>query len=101
MGEKLFKFTSFFAASAIVAFILTIISYQFIYKPHMAKKLIKQGVSLIVKSSLKGERIDRKRNYDEAEKLFKEVDEEYIRDYLYGYNEYARAYLRNKDYEDE
>lgn len=98
--KKLLKFTSIFAVSAVVAFILTIVSYQFIYKPYMAKKLIKQGVALIIKSSLKGERINRKSNYDEAERLFKEVDEEYIKDFLYGYNEYARAYLKNKDHEE-
>jgi tetratricopeptide (TPR) repeat protein len=98
--KKLFKFTSIFAVSAIVAFILTIISYQFIYKPYMAKKLIREGVSLIVKSSLKGERFDRLGNYKKAEEIFKEVDEEYIKDYLFGYNEYARAYLKNGDYEE-
>lgn len=96
--KKLLRFTSVFAVSAVVAFILTIISYQFIYKPYMAKKLIRQGVALIIKSSLKGERINRKSNYDEAEKLFREVDEEYIKDFLYGYNEYGRAYLRNNDF---
>ena len=98
--KKLFKFTSIFAVSAVVAFILTIVSYQFIYKPYMAKKLINQGVALILKSSLKSERFDRLQNYKKAEEIFKEVDEEYIKDYLYGYNEYARAYLKNEDYEE-
>jgi tetratricopeptide (TPR) repeat protein len=96
--KKLLKVTSIFGVSMIVAFFLTIVSYQFVYKPYMAKKLIHQGVALIINSSLQGERFNRKNNYDEAERLFKEVDEEYIKDYLYGYNEYARAYLRNKDY---
>jgi tetratricopeptide (TPR) repeat protein len=96
--KKLLKATGVFGVSLIVAFFITIVSYQFVYKPYMAKKLIRQGVALIINSGLKGERFNRKTNYDEAERLFREVDEEYIRDFLYGYNEYARAYLINKDY---
>ncbi len=96
--KKLLKATGIFGVSVVLAFFLTIFSYQFIYKPYMAKKLIHEGVALIINSSLKGERFNRKNNYDEAERLFKEVDEEYIKDFLFGYNEYARAYLKNKDY---
>jgi len=96
--KKLLKATGVFGVAVVLSFFLTILSYQFIYKPYMAKKLIKQGVTLIINSSLKGERFNRKNNYDEAERLFREVDEEYIKDFLYGYNEYARAYLINKDY---
>ncbi|MCL2155996.1 MAG: hypothetical protein FWH53_10055, partial [Leptospirales bacterium] len=96
--KKLFLLTSALGLTAILSFLITIISYQFIYKPYMAKKLIKDGVALILKSSEEGERFDRKKNYGEAERLFREVDEKYKKDYLYGYNEYGRAYLWNKDY---
>ncbi len=96
--KKLLKATGIFGVSVLVAFFITILSYQLVYKPYMAKKLIREGVALIINSSIKGERFNRKNNYDEAERLFREVDEEYIKDFLYGYNEYARAYLRNKDY---
>ncbi|MCL1865697.1 MAG: tetratricopeptide repeat protein [Spirochaetes bacterium] len=96
--KKLFMLTSAFGITVILSLLITIISYQFIYKPYMAKKLIKDGVALILKSSQQGERFDRKNNYDEAERLFREVDEKYKKDYLYGYNEYGRAYLWNKDY---
>ncbi|HNX23407.1 MAG TPA: tetratricopeptide repeat protein [Spirochaetota bacterium] len=96
--KKLLKATGIFGVSMIAAFFITILSYQYVYKPYMAKKLISQGVALIINSSLPGERFNRKNSYDEAERLFREVDEEYIKDYLYGYNEYARAYLSNKDY---
>ncbi|PKL16202.1 MAG: hypothetical protein CVV49_17445 [Spirochaetae bacterium HGW-Spirochaetae-5] len=96
--KKLLKATGIFGVSVVVAFFITILSYQFVYKPFMAKKLIREGVALILNSNIPGERFNRKNNYDEAERLFREVDEEYIKDFLYGYNEYARAYLRNKDY---
>ena len=96
--KKLFMLTSVLSITVLLSFLITIISYQFIYKPYMAKKLIKDGVALILKSSQQGERFDRKNNYDEAERLFREVDEKYKKDYLYGYNEYGRAYLWNKDY---
>jgi len=96
--KRLFILTSALSITAILAFLITIISYQFIYKPYMAKKLINEGVTLILKSTQEGERFDRKTNYDEAERLFRVVDEKYKKDYLYGYNEYGRAYLWNKDY---
>ncbi len=96
--KKLLKATKIFGISAIFAFVLTIVSYQYIYKPVMAKKMIHKGVELILKSGMAGSRFDRKAQYDEAERIFKEVDEEYAKDYLYGYNEYARAYLQNQDY---
>ncbi len=96
--KKLLKFTKIFGISAAVAFLVTILSYQFIYKPVMAKRLINRGVELIISSGLEGNRFDRKGRYQEAEKLFLEVDEEYAKDYLYGYNAYARAYFKNKDY---
>lgn len=98
--KRLLKATKIFGISAILACTLTILSYQFIYKPFMAKKLIHKGVELIIQSGVDGSRFERKSRYDEAERLFKEVDEEYAKDYLYGYNEYARAYLQNQDYKE-
>lgn len=96
--KRMARATLVFGISAVMAFMITILSYQYVYKPYMAKKLIRQGVALIINSSLKGERFNRKNNYDEAERIFREVDEEYIKNYLYGYNEYGRAYLQNRDY---
>jgi tetratricopeptide (TPR) repeat protein len=96
--KKLLKFTKIFGISAAAAFLVTILSYQFIYKPVMAKRLINRGVELIISSGLEGNRFDRKGRYQEAEKLFLEVEREYAKDYLYGYNAYARAYFKNKDY---
>ncbi len=96
--KKLLKLTKIFGISAIVTFALTIASYNYIYKPYMAKKLIHRGVEIIVNSGISGGRFQRRKNYDEAEKIFREVDEEYKKDYIYGYTEYARAYLSNGDY---
>jgi len=96
--KKLIKATGIFGVSVLVAFCATLASYHLIYKPYMAKKLIREGVALIVSSGIPGQKFDRKNNYDKAEELFREVDEEYIKDFLYGYNEYARAYLKNEDY---
>ncbi len=96
--KRLLKITKIFGASTIAAFFITILSYQFMYKPYMAKKLIHKGVEIIVNSGVAGGRFDRRKKYDEAEKLFQEVDRDYKKDYIYGYNEYARAYLENKDY---
>ena len=98
--KKLLKVTKIFAISAVVAFALTIVSYQYIYKPVMAKRMIHKGVELILKSGVAGSRFERRSQYDLAERIFNEVDEEYIKDYIYGYNEYARAYLQNGDYKE-
>ncbi|MBP9043108.1 MAG: tetratricopeptide repeat protein [Spirochaetes bacterium] len=98
--KRLLKATRIFGVTVILTFFITILSYQFIYKPYMAKKLIGKGVQLIIKSGVAGNRFERKQNYDEAERIFKEVDEEYVKDYIYGYNEYARAYLLNGDYKE-
>ncbi len=98
--KKLLKLTKIFGISAIIACVLTILSYQYIYKPVMAKRIIHKGVEIILQSGVAGGRFERKSRYNEAERLFKEVDEEYIKDFIYGYNEYARAYLQNQDYKE-
>lgn len=98
--KKLLKATKIFSATALIAFLLTIISYQYIYKPVMAKKLINRGVQIITQSGLSGGRFERRSRYDEAEKLFEEVELDYIKNYLYGYNEYGKAYFENQDYKE-
>jgi tetratricopeptide (TPR) repeat protein len=58
----------------------------------MAKRLIAQGTELILRQA------DPKiPDYEEAERLFSEA-EEYVPDYLYGYNQYARAYFDRREY---
>lgn len=96
--KRLLKITKIFSATALAAFFITILSYQYVYKPLMAKKLINKGVQIIVQSGLTGGRFERRARYDEAEKIFDLVERDYVRNYLYGYNEYARAYLGNLDY---
>ncbi|MFA5517959.1 MAG: tetratricopeptide repeat protein [Spirochaetota bacterium] len=98
--KRLLRATRIFSAVTLITFFLTIISYQYIYKPLMAKKLINKGVQIITQSGLSGARFERRSRYDEAEKLFEEVELDYVKNYLYGYNEYARAYLENKDYKE-
>lgn len=98
--KRLLKLTKIFSATALAAFLVTIISYQYIYKPMMAKKLINRGVEIITQSGLSGGRFERKSRYDEAEKIFDEVEQDYVKNFLYGYNSYARAYLDNSDYKE-
>ncbi|MBN2041983.1 MAG: tetratricopeptide repeat protein [Spirochaetes bacterium] len=95
--KRLFKITRIFGIAAVAAFLITIFSYQFIYKPVMAKNYIKQGVVLIRKPGVPA--LQKQKDYREAEDIFKYVDENYIEDYLYGYNEYAKAYLQNKEFD--
>ncbi len=98
--KRLLRITKIFSATALSAFFITILSYQYVYKPYMAKKLINNGVQIIVQSGLTGGRFERRTRYDEAEKIFDLVERDYVKDYLYGYNEYARAYLENLDYKE-
>jgi tetratricopeptide (TPR) repeat protein len=98
--KRLLKLTKIFSAAALAAFFITILSYQYIYKPMMAKKLINRGVEIITQSGLSGGRFERRSKYNEAEKIFDQVEQDYIKNFLYGYNEYARAYLENSDYQE-
>ncbi len=98
--KRLLRLTKIFGITALVTTVVTIASYNYIYKPWMAKKLINQGVSIIEKSGLSGNRLNRKNMYVEAEKLFHEVDRDYAKDFIYGYDSYARAYLKNKDFKE-
>lgn len=91
--KRLLKYTRRFGLAAIVACIVTILSYNYIYKPIMAKKKINEGVVLIRKKN------DSKlQDYKKAEAIFKDVDENYKKDYMYGYNKYARSYFDMKNY---
>lgn len=95
--KRLFKITRIFGIAAAVAFLITILSYQFVYKPYMAKKYIAQGVALIREP---GDPVTKKMNdYGKAEGLFKYVDENYAKNYVPGYNAFARAYFDKKEYD--
>lgn len=95
--KHFFKMTTVFGIAALVAFLLTITGYQYVYKPYMAKRYIKQGVALIKEP---GDPVTKKmKDYNKAEEIFKYVDENYIKNYIPGYNAYARAYLYKKEFE--
>lgn len=96
--KKLLKMTKIFGLSALAAFVLTVAGYQYVYKPVMAKKTIDQGTTLIIGSKHK-DFYEREQDILEAENLFDYVEEHYVRDYLYGYNSYGRAYLDIEQYD--
>ncbi len=93
--RKILHTTRVFGIAALVACVLAITGYQLVYKPFAAKRLIRQGTALIRES---GDYVKKQRDYTKAEELFREVDEDYIPDYLYGYTEYAHAYFDRKEY---
>lgn len=95
--KRLVKLTKIIGIAAITALILTVLSYQYIYKPIMAKRYISEGVALIREE---GDPVTKKtKDYKQAEILFKDVDENYINDYIKGYNLYSRAYFDKKEYD--
>ncbi|MBN2401965.1 MAG: tetratricopeptide repeat protein [Spirochaetes bacterium] len=94
---RLYKISGLFAAAAIVLVILGVLAYQNIYIPVMAKKNIDEGVSLIKKPGVPV--IQKQRDYKKAEEIFNHVNDNYIKDYLYGYHSYAKAYFQNKEYD--
>ncbi|PKL40032.1 MAG: hypothetical protein CVV44_07390 [Spirochaetae bacterium HGW-Spirochaetae-1] len=93
--KRLLKFTRVFGIAAAAAFVVTILSYQFIYKPVMAKTKIKEGVALILQA---GDYAAKPRDYEKAEELARYVEENYAENYIYGFNEYGRAYQQKKEY---
>jgi tetratricopeptide (TPR) repeat protein len=95
--KKLLKMTKIFGAATAAAFVVTILLYQFVYKPIVAKNKIEQGVALIRRPGVPT--FQKKRDFENAEKLFREVDEDYVSDYLPGYNAYARAYYDVKEFD--
>jgi len=94
--KRLLKRTKIFGAVAAATIVITVLSYNFIYIPLMAKHLINKGVVFIIK---RGDLVQKNRDYDKAENIFREVNEDYIQNFLYGYREYGRAYLLQKEYE--
>ncbi len=93
--KRLLTITKIVGAAAAVTCVLLVIGYQFIYKPVAAKRMIREGTALIRES---GDYLKKPKDYAQAEKLFRDVDENYIKDYPYGYTEYAQAYFDKKEY---
>ncbi len=93
--KRLLRATKIGGIAAICAFAVMLLSYQFIYRPWMAKRMIARGVSLIVKSK---NFEDKQKNFPAAEDIFKEVDEDYRKNYIEGYNAYGNAYFKVKEY---
>lgn len=93
--KKRLKFLALGGATVALAFIITILSYQYIYKPVVAKKKINEGIALIVRG---GDYMSKPDDFRAAEALAQEVDENYIKDFVYAYNCYAAAYLQMKEY---
>ncbi len=93
--KRLLTITKIVGAAAVAACILLVVGYQFVFKPIMAKRMIKEGTALIRES---GDYIKKPKDFAAAEKLFRDVDLKYIKDYAYGYTEYAQAYFDKKEY---
>lgn len=93
--RRLLTITKIFGASAAVACVLMVVGYQFIYKPWMAKRMIREGTALIRES---GDYLKKPKDYQKAEEIFRDVDANYIRNFVYGYTEYSRAYFDKKEY---
>ncbi len=93
--KKLLAITGIAGAAAAVTCALVILGYQFWYKPMMAKRIIKQGTALIREG---GDYLKKPKDYARAEKLFREVDEDYVKDYPFGYTEYGQAYFDKREY---
>ena len=95
--KQLMKVTKIVGVAAIVTCVITVLLFQFVYKPAMAKKRIREGVALIRKPGVPP--YQRSQDFQEAERIFRIVDEDYVSDYIPGYNAYARAYFDVKEYE--
>ncbi len=89
----LFKHTRNIALIALITMTLGLLTYQYVVKPIWAKSLIKEGVELI---RLKND--PKIPDYKKAEELFNSALEK-VPDFMYGYNEYGRAYFYKKEYE--
>jgi len=95
--KRLYMLTWIFSGAVICSFLIAILSFQFIYKPFMAEKKINEGVALILK---RGDYTTKPGDYQSAENIFQAVEENYRKDYLPGYNAYARAYFDRKKYKE-
>ncbi len=93
--RRLFTMTKIVGGAVATACILAIVGYQFIYKPFMARRMIREGSALIRES---GDYMKKPKDYAKAEKIFRDVDENYIKDFAEGYTAYSRAYFDKKEY---
>jgi tetratricopeptide (TPR) repeat protein len=91
----LFKRTRIFALIAVLLGAGVIATYNFVYKPWKADRLITEGVGLIL---TRADISDEMKNYRKAEDIFKRVDSDYVKDYLPGYNRYGKAYFDKGQY---
>ncbi len=93
--RRLLRVTKIFGAATAAALVLTILGYQYVYKPWKAKQLIDRGVAFIDRP---GDYTEKPGDYETAEKIFERVDSDYKSDYIYGYTEYGRAYFRQSEF---
>ncbi|HOD13960.1 MAG TPA: tetratricopeptide repeat protein [Spirochaetota bacterium] len=93
--KRLLTITKIFGAAAAVACVLMVVGYQFIYKPWAAKRMIREGTALIRES---GDYLKKPKDYAKAEEIFRDVDANYIKNFVYGYTEYSRAYFDKREY---
>jgi|GEM_PF-227154 len=93
--KRLMKFTFIGAGVLLFLFVVGGLTHRYIYKPYHAKSMIHDGVILITK---KGTYIEKPKHYQEAEKIFKEVQDYMSPQFLYGYNKYGQAYFDKKQY---
>ena len=93
--QRLFKQTKIAGVAIIIGAVALVLGYQLVFKPLMAKKLTTEGVALILKKADIGDEI---KNYNKAEELFRRINDDYVKNYIPGYNRYARAYFDKKQY---
>ncbi|MBN1497187.1 MAG: tetratricopeptide repeat protein [Spirochaetes bacterium] len=93
--KRLATMTKIIGGSLAVVCVLGIVGYQFIFKPFMARRMISEGTALIRES---GDYLKKPKDYAAAEKIFREVDENYAKDFAEGYRAYSSAYLDRKEY---
>ncbi len=93
--KRLLKGAKIFGIAAVSGFIITVLGYHYVYKPYMAKSKIDEGVEYILRD---GDYAAKSEDYKNAERLAVEVEENYARNYLYGFNSYGKAYFTKKEY---
>lgn len=94
--KQLLKYTKIFGAAALATCVIVVLLFQFVYKPAMAKRKIREGVALIREPGIPP--YQRVKNFEAAERIFRIVDQDYVENYIPGYNAYARAYFDVKEY---
>jgi tetratricopeptide (TPR) repeat protein len=93
--KRLTKMTWIFVFAALSACVAIVIGYQFVYKPWAAAGKIRQGAADIREN---GDYLKKQKDYARAEQIFRDVDRNYIKDDVFGYTEYSRAYFDKKEY---